>query len=150
VDNDVQDLTSCETCHAGSYNGYPCYSCHEQGEMGDTHRLAGVEGGHENCVECHPSGRNGAVVSTDSTSWQPYQKGPTLLVPAANKPKDLPNQEGKDQPLKNKTKQGQPGSGMNSSPWATHQHDPPPAERESLIPGQHRSQQATVSWTSGK
>jgi hypothetical protein len=150
VDNDVRDITTCETCHAGSYNGYPCFSCHTQDEMGATHLQVGIEGGHENCVECHPTGREGAVANADSLSWQPYQNRAIQPAPAANQPKILPLKELQSGLLKNKTKQGQPRTGMFTSPGAAHVNDQPPAGRAQLEPGQNRSQAGLVSWTSGK
>ena len=46
----------CEYCHAGTYTEYPCFSCHEGDEMGQVHKKLGIDGGHENCVACHPDG----------------------------------------------------------------------------------------------
>jgi len=48
--------SECEFCHAGSYIEYPCFSCHDGGEMGSVHQQLGINGGHENCVACHPNG----------------------------------------------------------------------------------------------
>jgi hypothetical protein len=49
---------TCSTCHPSALTGYTCYSCHEhnQGEIANKHREEGI-GNLNNCVRCHPSGR---------------------------------------------------------------------------------------------
>ncbi|MCJ7558409.1 MAG: hypothetical protein MUP90_16060 [Gammaproteobacteria bacterium] len=47
---------SCETCHELTYTQYPCYSCHDSGEMKAYHDKEGIYA-YENCIDCHPTGR---------------------------------------------------------------------------------------------
>jgi hypothetical protein len=56
-----ESVDSCETCHAGTYTEYPCYSCHDDAEMQLVHLDDGIIA-INNCVECHPTGRGGALV----------------------------------------------------------------------------------------
>lgn len=51
-------VVNCETCHVGNYVTYPCYSCHSEEEMRDVH-LENEITEYENCISCHPSGREG-------------------------------------------------------------------------------------------
>jgi hypothetical protein len=54
---DSAEIT-CETCHEKTYTEYPCYSCHEDMELKTYHAEVDIEV-HENCVDCHPTGREG-------------------------------------------------------------------------------------------
>jgi hypothetical protein len=56
-----ESVDSCETCHAGTYTEYPCYSCHEDAEMQRAHMDDGIIA-INNCVDCHPTGRGGELV----------------------------------------------------------------------------------------
>jgi hypothetical protein len=59
IDHGVDTLTdriTCETCHMDTYTEYPCYSCHDRQEMEDYHLEIDIEA-KENCVDCHPTGR---------------------------------------------------------------------------------------------
>lgn len=51
-----QNIASCETCHAGTYTEYPCYSCHETADMVVAHLGQQIEN-LEDCIACHPTGR---------------------------------------------------------------------------------------------
>jgi hypothetical protein len=53
------DEITCETCHVDTYTDYPCYSCHDSQEMLDYHAEIEIEDAYENCVDCHPTGREG-------------------------------------------------------------------------------------------
>jgi hypothetical protein len=55
VDNASSDM-NCETCHIDTYTEYPCYSCHDRQEMEDYHNEIEITA-NENCVDCHPTGR---------------------------------------------------------------------------------------------
>ena len=55
LDETTEEMT-CETCHVDTYTEYPCYSCHDAIEMEDFHADIDIEA-YENCVECHPTGR---------------------------------------------------------------------------------------------
>jgi hypothetical protein len=60
VDHGVDTISAeitCETCHIDTYTEYPCYSCHDSQEMLDYHAEIDIEEAYENCVECHPTGR---------------------------------------------------------------------------------------------
>ncbi len=60
LDHGGGDLVSCDTCHLSAYTQYTCYGCHEhqQGEILSEHAEEGITGARlENCVECHPTGR---------------------------------------------------------------------------------------------
>lgn len=50
---------TCESCHVDSYTEYPCYSCHDNQEMIDFHEDVDIVDTYENCVDCHPTGREG-------------------------------------------------------------------------------------------
>ena len=50
---------TCESCHIDSYTEYPCYSCHDDQEMTDIHEELEIVDTYKNCVECHPTGREG-------------------------------------------------------------------------------------------
>jgi hypothetical protein len=64
LDHGSQDITQCETCHAGTYTEYPCYTCHDSEEMRTVHEQYDIkENVDENCVECHPTGREKLAVS---------------------------------------------------------------------------------------
>lgn len=49
---------TCETCHEKTYTEYPCYSCHDVQEMQDYHLDIDIDA-YENCIDCHPTGREG-------------------------------------------------------------------------------------------
>jgi hypothetical protein len=51
-----EDITGCETCHAGTYTEYPCFSCHTAEAMRWEHLLLDILD-TSNCIECHPTGR---------------------------------------------------------------------------------------------
>lgn len=56
IDHGGETLSTCETCHAGSYTEYPCYSCHTRSDL----KIAHIDEQYENindCIACHPSGR---------------------------------------------------------------------------------------------
>ena len=61
--------TSCETCHAGTYTEYPCFSCHTEQEMADVHIQHNIFDDLSDCVACHPTGREGEVVAASRTSF---------------------------------------------------------------------------------
>ena len=65
-DNSTDQIEACETCHAGTYTEYPCYGCHEQGEMVAAHMGHEIQN-LEDCIACHPTGRESAK-ATDITS----------------------------------------------------------------------------------
>lgn len=56
-ETDSSELT-CETCHEKTYTEYPCYSCHDVQEMQDYHLDIEIDA-YENCIDCHPTGREG-------------------------------------------------------------------------------------------
>ena len=49
---------TCSTCHPNALTGYTCYKCHEHSrdQVISKHREEGI-GNLDNCVRCHPSGR---------------------------------------------------------------------------------------------
>ena len=49
---------TCTTCHQQSYAEYTCYTCHEHEpvEIREKHFEEGITD-YENCIECHPTGR---------------------------------------------------------------------------------------------
>ena len=60
LDHGGDGLVSCETCHLSTYTQYTCYGCHEhqQTEIISEHAEEGITGARlENCIECHPTGR---------------------------------------------------------------------------------------------
>lgn len=50
--------STCATCHPTSFTTYTCYGCHEHKEarVRSEHLEEGISN-FENCVECHPTGR---------------------------------------------------------------------------------------------
>jgi len=69
--------SECENCHAGTYTEYPCFSCHETAEEGQRHQKLGIDGGHENCVACHPDGPGRLVQVAEPR----YGSGPNDSTP---------------------------------------------------------------------
>lgn len=63
-------IDGCETCHAGTYSEYPCYSCHTAEEMDAAHLPYDVLDTNENCIECHPAGRESEAAGLQAQ--QPY------------------------------------------------------------------------------
>ncbi len=51
---------SCATCHPSSFTTYTCYGCHEHSEadIRSEHLDEGISN-YQNCMECHPDGREG-------------------------------------------------------------------------------------------
>jgi hypothetical protein len=51
---------ACQTCHPASLPAYTCYSCHEHepSEIREEHQEEGIPD-FQNCVACHPTGREG-------------------------------------------------------------------------------------------
>jgi hypothetical protein len=68
LDHSNDGVTECETCHAGTYTEYPCYSCHELADMQAAHPDESVTSLEENCVECHPTGRGNDVTASQDPS----------------------------------------------------------------------------------
>ncbi len=58
IDHAGEGPVDCETCHAGTYTDYPCYTCHDVDEMFVFHNDLDMYA-FENCIECHPTGREG-------------------------------------------------------------------------------------------
>jgi hypothetical protein len=58
IDHGGEGPVDCETCHAGTYTDYPCYTCHAVDEMYLFHNDRDIYA-YENCIECHPTGREG-------------------------------------------------------------------------------------------
>ncbi|MEW5940334.1 MAG: cytochrome c3 family protein [Chloroflexota bacterium] len=58
LDHGEGRAASCATCHPTSFTTYTCYGCHEHNESNirAEHLEEGVSN-FENCVECHPNGR---------------------------------------------------------------------------------------------
>lgn len=52
------NVVACEHCHVDTYIEYPCFSCHERDEMWTVHLQWDIEAA-ENCIDCHPTGREG-------------------------------------------------------------------------------------------
>jgi len=50
---------TCSTCHPSALTGYTCYGCHEHNRerVVNQHREEGI-GNLDNCIRCHPSGRD--------------------------------------------------------------------------------------------
>ncbi len=53
-----EGTVSCATCHPNNYTTYTCYGCHEHQEsrIRSKHLEEGISN-FENCVQCHPTGR---------------------------------------------------------------------------------------------
>lgn len=60
LDHGTDDITECETCHAGSYTEYPCFTCHEFEEMRLLH-IGEDSAPLEDCIACHPTGRESEI-----------------------------------------------------------------------------------------
>ncbi len=72
-DSGASSITGCETCHAGSYTEYPCYTCHETEEMRLVHLPFDILDTTENCTDCHPNGREGQAAAVQLQ--QPHTTG---------------------------------------------------------------------------
>jgi len=62
IDHGTDDITECETCHAGSYTEYPCYTCHDFEEMRPLH-VGENSAPLEDCIACHPTGRESEIAT---------------------------------------------------------------------------------------
>jgi len=71
LEHGEESIPMCETCHAGTYTEYPCYSCHDEEEMHTTHLAQENITEIQDCVACHPTGREGEVVRSDSLGFNP-------------------------------------------------------------------------------
>jgi hypothetical protein len=62
LDHGEEGKSECQTCHVESYAVYTCYSCHEHepADIRRRHLDEGIED-FDNCVECHPTGREDEV-----------------------------------------------------------------------------------------
>jgi mono/diheme cytochrome c family protein len=60
LDHGDEGAVACQTCHTENYTTHTCYECHDHqpDEMAQVHRDEGILD-YENCVECHPTGREG-------------------------------------------------------------------------------------------
>jgi hypothetical protein len=56
-------IEDCETCHGGTYTEYPCYTCHEKEEMEIVHLKHDIQN-IEDCLSCHPTGRESVQIPT--------------------------------------------------------------------------------------
>jgi hypothetical protein len=58
LDHGGEGQIFCETCHEQTYVEYTCYNCHahELAQTREKHLEEGIRE-FENCVECHPTGR---------------------------------------------------------------------------------------------
>lgn len=98
-----EEISTCDTCHGGNYNEYPCGTCHNDGEMIGVHFQLGI---HEvkDCISCHPTGRGKAVMTgqqSDGTgqygqgpagSKQPTLSAPILIPQSTERPVQQQNQ----------------------------------------------------------
>lgn len=116
--------SECEYCHAGSYSEYPCFSCHETDEMGSVHQQLGIDGGHENCVACHPEGPGRIVQAAE----QPFGSGPGKDMPDTARGLGENNQSGEQQKA-NEPQENKPGDAgaadSSSVPAATNSNQHP-------------------------
>jgi len=78
LDHGGEGLIACQTCHTQTYSEYTCYECHEHDpeQMGEKHAKEGIFE-FENCVQCHPTGREGegerfggSYAGQGSEGWQ--------------------------------------------------------------------------------
>lgn len=60
LDHGGEGPVSCQTCHTQTYSEYTCYECHDHNpeQMREKHAEEDIFE-FENCVECHPTGREG-------------------------------------------------------------------------------------------
>jgi mono/diheme cytochrome c family protein len=60
LDHGDEGPVACQTCHIENYVTHTCYECHDHqpDEMDQVHRDEGILE-VENCIECHPTGREG-------------------------------------------------------------------------------------------
>ncbi len=58
MNHETSGNNSCQTCHVGNLKTYTCYECHEHSpsNIASKHREEGISN-FENCMECHPDGR---------------------------------------------------------------------------------------------
>ena len=97
-----EEITTCETCHAGNYTEYPCGTCHNEGEMVSVHFQQGI---HEvrNCISCHPTGRGKASMPGQGTegagqlgqgtpNMQPTLPAPIIIQQPTERPVQQQNQ----------------------------------------------------------
>lgn len=71
--SNANSIEGCETCHGGTYNEYPCYTCHTHDEMQSVHLPYEILDTSEKCIECHPTGRD--VEAADIQAQPPRQTG---------------------------------------------------------------------------
>lgn len=64
-----EGISACETCHAGAYTEYPCYTCHSAEAMRWEHLLLDILD-TSNCIECHPTGREGDTINAQMPAIQ--------------------------------------------------------------------------------
>jgi hypothetical protein len=60
IDHGDQGKVECQVCHVASYAEYTCYGCHEHtpDEIREEHVEEGIVSNEiENCIACHPTGK---------------------------------------------------------------------------------------------
>lgn len=66
LDHGSRTESECQVCHPANYVTYTCYGCHEHdpARVQREHQEEGIRD-FENCIECHPTGREGEAKDDD-------------------------------------------------------------------------------------